>query len=128
VKGEIVRKILSIFVFILVFATNSWAASNVTLAWDPTPSGVVGVRIYQSAAAGTYQYGSSSAVATIAAGTTQATLSNVPDGTYYWVATAYDAAGNESGPSNEVSATFDTTAPAAPGTLRIEVVVKVTSP
>jgi hypothetical protein len=126
--GILMKRIALVVCIVLALAAPALATSNITLAWDPTPSGVVGVRIYQSAAAGTYQYGSSSAVATIAAGTTQATLSNVPDGTYYWVATAYDAAGNESGPSNEVSATFDTTAPAAPGTLRIEVVVKVTNP
>ena len=49
----------------------------------------------------------------------------IPDGTYYFAATAYDTEGNESGYSNEVSATLDTTAPGSPQGLRITIVVKV---
>lgn len=39
----------------------------------------------------------------------------LPDGTYYFVLTASDEAGNESGRSNEVSTIIDDTAPAPPG-------------
>lgn len=37
-----------------------------------------------------------------------------PDGKFYWVCTAYDLAGNESGYSNEATASFDTGPPAPP--------------
>ena len=36
---------------------------------------------------------------------------DVPDGTWFWVATYQDAAGNEGPMSNEVTATLDTTPP-----------------
>jgi len=42
----------------------------------------------------------------------------LPDGTYYFVITASDNAGNESGRSNEVSTIIDDTAPAPPGGLK----------
>lgn len=38
----------------------------------------------------------------------------LPDGTYYFVLTAFDTANNESGKSNEVSTVIDDTAPAPP--------------
>lgn len=38
----------------------------------------------------------------------------LPDGTYYFVLTAFDNANNESGKSNEVSTIIDDTAPAPP--------------
>lgn len=38
----------------------------------------------------------------------------LPDGTYYFVLTAFDNANNESGASNEVSTIIDDTAPAPP--------------
>jgi len=53
------------------------------------------------------------------------TLISVPDGTWYWIMTAYDTQGNESGKSNEVSATVDSTPPGAPTILEITAVVKV---
>jgi hypothetical protein len=37
-----------------------------------------------------------------------------PDGSYTWVVTAYDKAGNESGYSEDCSAEFDSGPPAAP--------------
>lgn len=42
----------------------------------------------------------------------------IPDGVYYFVMTASDTAGNESGRSNEVSTIIDDTAPAPPGGLQ----------
>ena len=43
--------------------------------------------------------------------------------TYFFVITAYDTAGNESGYSNEVSVFVDESAPAIPGGLKIFVIV-----
>lgn len=39
------------------------------------------------------------------------------DGTFYFVVTAFDVSGNESGRSNEVSVKYDNIAPGAPGNL-----------
>jgi hypothetical protein len=96
------------------------ATTNAIFTWDAlTSPDAVGVRIYQATTTGSYTYGAVNAkcMATVPALT--CTVPNIPDGKYFWVATAYDAAGNESGPSNEVTKTFDTTAPDAPKNLKI---------
>jgi hypothetical protein len=74
-------------------------AAQVTLTWDPeTDLNVAGYRIYYGTASRSYQYNSD-------AGTnTTFVVANLQAGTtYYFAATAYDAAGVESGYSNEVS-------------------------
>jgi len=52
--------------------------------------------------------------AVIPVGTETVILPNVPDGVLFFVLTAYDNHGNESGKSNEVSTDLDTEAPTAP--------------
>lgn len=106
------------------------AASNVTLQWDPlaTGSDATGVRVYQSATPGSYNR-TTGKVCDVARAATQCTVPNLADGTYYWVATAYDAAGNESGYSNEVRSVLDSSSPPAPSNLRaISVTVTVVVP
>lgn len=51
----------------------------------------------------------------------------VPDGTYYWYVTAVDDSGNESGPSNVVSKTIDSTAPAPPSGLVAKIIQLIAS-
>ena len=96
-----------------------WAAS-VTFEWDAnTESYLAGYRLYQSQISGQYTFGDGNQVTTIPTGIETVTIINISDGTYFWVLTAYDVDGNESGPSNEVTAIFSTIAPNIPINLRI---------
>src|ERR1700751_3673987 len=73
------------------------AVQSVSLAWD-AESGVAGYRLHYGTASGTYTQ-------TVDVGdTTTATVSRLaPGSTYYFAVTAYNAAGLESLPSNQVS-------------------------
>jgi len=83
----------------------------VGLEWDHnTEADLAGYRVYQSTVSGNYP----AEYTEVPAGTNSVTLSACPDGTMYWVLTAVDLAGNESGRSNEVSAVFNSDAPAPP--------------
>ena len=76
------------------------AATGVaTLAWDAGAVGATGFRVY---------YGTSSRSYTnkISVGLVPGYSVTLPPGTYYFVVTAYDASGNESVYSNEVSKTI----------------------
>jgi fibronectin type 3 domain-containing protein len=107
-------------------APASRAASNVTFTWDAAAaSDLAGYRLYQSATSGSYNK-TTGKVCDVLAPVTTCTISGLPDGVYYWVATAYDKSGNESAYSNEVTRAFDSTAPAAPGNLKITIAVTVT--
>src|SRR6478609_839317 len=85
----------------LTFLTqlSSFAAGNVTLAWDASlDANVTGYRIYYGV--GTGNYTNSAAVGNV----TTAQLANLRAGvTYYFAATAFDASGLESPFSNETS-------------------------
>lgn len=82
------------------------------LQWDHnTETDLAGYRVYQSGVSGVY----GTTFTAIPGGTNTATLSNCPaNGQLYWVVTAVDLAGNESGPSNEATALFDDGPPAPP--------------
>ncbi len=74
------------------------------LTWNPNnESDLVGYRLYQSTQSGVYTFGDGNQVATIPKGVDTIALTGLPSGTCFWVLTAYDNAGNESGPSQEVS-------------------------
>lgn len=103
--------------FMLLVGISAQAASNVSLAWDAGSADVTKYAVYQSTISGTYNK-TTGKVCETAANTRTCTISAIPDGTYYWVATAFDAAGNESGYSNEVRVVLDSTAPAPPPNLR----------
>ena len=62
---------------------------------------------------------------TILAGIETGQLAGVADGTYFWVLTAYDISGNESGPSNEVTASLDSTAPEPPKNFLLNLIQKI---
>jgi PKD repeat protein len=97
-----------LFVFLLLAAGRAFGG-GVTLAWDAVsdPS-VVGYRVYTGPSAGDY-------TSSIAVGnTTTYTESNLVEGaTYHFAATAYDAAGTQSGFSNDVGVTIPYSAPVA---------------
>jgi predicted phage tail protein len=85
---------------LLIKVSDSYAA-EVTLAWNPNPeSSVRGYKIYYGTSSRTYQQ--SIDVGNV----TTYRVQSLADGvTYYFAATAYDSARNESGYSNEVSHT-----------------------
>lgn len=133
-KDVIAVSIIGLVMFLVViglfgwlFAPPAWGAeSSVTFAWDAnTETDLVGYRIYQSNTSGVYVFGPDNCAADITKGTETATITGVGDGIWYWVVTAYDEAGNESGPSNELSASLDTVSPGSPVNVRITLVVKV---
>ena len=91
----------------LCVPSSLFAASSVTLVWDPsTSTNIAGYRIYYGPASRTYTN-------TLAVGNvTNATISNLITGaTYYFAATAYDTANLESDFSNEVGYTNVVLAP-----------------
>lgn len=120
-------KILGIIAGILFLLIGvCQAASNVTFEWDAnSETDLAGYRLYQSQISGAYTFGDGNQVATILTGTETITITNTDDGIYFWVLTAYDTDGNESGASNEVTANLDTLAPGAPATLVITIIIKV---
>src|SRR5213593_1289354 len=83
------------------------SAAQVTLAWDPnTETDLAGYKLYYGLSSGSYP--SSVDVCNL----TSYTLSGLLEGQiYYFAVTAYNLSLNESGFSNEVSTTIDTTPP-----------------
>jgi len=106
--------------------TDSWSVSfgtssvkNWKLVWDAnTEADLAGYNVYWATTSGGYSQINSKDVGNV----TECPLSslNLPDGTWYFVVTAYDTSGNESGFSNEVSHDLDMMSPDAPAGLRIE--------
>jgi hypothetical protein len=106
----------------LAAATPSFAGTSaVTLAWDPPEisTDVTGYTVHYGTASGTY-------TAQVDAKTALTfTVSELPDGTYYFAVTAYNQGGLHSEYSNEVSIVLDTKPPAYPRNLKA-VSVKIT--
>jgi hypothetical protein len=89
--------LLPILLFLL-FTSSNLMATDVSLAWDPSVSpGIAGYKIYFGNSSGTY-----GTPITIGNQTTY-TVTGLTSGTYYFAVTAFDAQGNESDFSNEVS-------------------------
>ncbi len=113
-QGRMTRLLAHFFTvtLIILISVAYAAASQVTLAWDAsTSTGVTGYRLHVGTAPGSY------AQSFDAGNTTSYTVTNLTAGvTYYFVATAYDSAGNTSGYSNEVSTTIPGGTAATPAT------------
>ncbi len=111
--------VLLTLVFLLLFPFSSFA---VTLSWNPSTDniGVTGYKIYMGVATGIYD--SNIDVGDV----TSYDLGDPTDVlTHYYVVTAYDAAGNESDYSNEVSYLYiDTTVPDAPTVLKVIIITQ----
>lgn len=102
---------LSLVAVAMVSFLWSCRVEAVNLEWDANTDDTVMYAIY---------YGNSSRVYTGSETTTLNTYTiDLPDGDWYFAVTALDAAGNESGHSNEVTTNIDTVPPMVPGTLRI---------
>jgi|WetSurSiteA1Bulk_404760.scaffolds.fasta_scaffold53714_3 hypothetical protein len=110
--------ILCLAMLMTLTAATCVQAADVKLAWDHsiTPT-VTGYKVYMGSATGVY-----GTPITIGYVTTY-TVPNVAPGKYFFAVTAFDAQGNESGYSNEVSTTINAK-PAAPVTLTITVIPK----
>lgn len=105
-----------------LFLSPSFAGtSTITFAWD-APDGAVKYKVYQSP---TTSFSTASKVVCETAELT-CTVTGVPDGLYYYAATALDSSNNESDYSASVSFNGDTAPPASPTGFRITVTVNVT--
>jgi hypothetical protein len=121
--------------FLFVFTGIAMADNEITIRWDKnTETDLAGYRLYQSDVSdgqivdgvsfvaeilpdsGLYDHG---IIPDLDPAHDAFTLTSVPDGTWYWILTAFDTSLNESGKSNEVSASVDSTAPGAPVILDI---------
>jgi hypothetical protein len=110
------RFILPILVgFFLLCGFSPVNGGEVVFEWDAnSESDLAGYRLYQSVTSGVYTYGEENAVGVITVGTEEYTLTMNIDGEFFWVLTAFDTAGNESGPSNEVTTKVNFKPPVPP--------------
>jgi hypothetical protein len=104
---------LAFFIVVAGMAPNAFAA-QATLAWNPnTESDLAGYRLHYGTTSGNYT------VHLDVHKVTSYTVTGLADGqAYYFAASAYDASGNESGYSNQVSFSAPTAngAPSTPAT------------
>jgi len=99
-------QIVAFFSVLSLTGGLAYAGNPIGLEWDHNAeSDLAGYYVYEATAPG--GYGITYALS-VPAGTNSVTFP-LPhaDGTFYWVLRAYDLTGNLSGPSNEVTATFD---------------------
>lgn len=118
------RKICAIiFMIVSLFIVVGAFATFYTFEWDAnTETDLAGYRLYQSVISGQYTFSennvcSNDCIDEIPVGV-EMTDYDVPPGNWFYVLTAFDWDGNESGPSNEVTASVplppDTTPPNNP--------------
>jgi hypothetical protein len=91
--------VLNGLLFILCGCVHALAA-DVSLSWEASTSTVTGYKVYVGTASGTY--GTPTTIGNL----TSYTVTGLSSGTYYFAVTAYDASGNESSYSNEVTKTI----------------------
>ncbi len=107
--GPICRAVFvaCVLTVLCALAPTSSSAAQVTLAWDPnTEPDLAGYKLYYGTSSRSYQLGGD------LGNRTSYTLAGLLEGQiYYFAATAYNSSLNESGFSNEVSTTIDTTPP-----------------
>jgi fibronectin type 3 domain-containing protein len=98
----------------VLFCSVVLKAASLELSWNPntTDADLASYNIYKASTSGAYTKGQPLAV--IVKGTVTYSLLNPTDGMYYFVVTAVDTSGNESGFSNEVSIKVDLTSPVKP--------------
>lgn len=119
-RGAVIAAIV-LGVLLVVASLASAATTTVNLAWDAnTEVDLAGYKLYQatqvSGVCGTFTV----VQPTILKPATTTSVTGLVDGAYCWKLTAYDTVNNESGFSNTVTFSSDTTPPAAPrATLRV---------
>ena len=112
------RKICIVLFFVLAIIGISGiahAASKVVLTWDANnwtiDPDLAGYKVYYGLAPGSYTKTIDIGLVN-PTGIPTYTVEPLADGTYFFVVTAYDTSGNESGFSNEVTKKIDSIAPA----------------
>ena len=128
------KKLLLIIMALLLIPALAIAADPVVKAWDANSEpDLAGYYIYRNLTGGTYQCGGESSpdwVATINCAPnegvpcTMHTDFNLEwEAQYFWICTAFDTAGQESLPSNEITWTTEpewtNNPPSAPGNFRL---------
>lgn len=119
------KKIISLLMFMLIISSIVYAKSgNITFGWDHNEEiDLAGYNLYKSQTPGTYIEPSADTIMADANQHVYQTevINGVP---LYFVLTAFDDAGNESGYSNEVEFIYiDTNAPVNPKNFKITVTV-----
>lgn len=113
------KKIILGILMLFLSASTAFAAGRAILSWDANmEADLAGYRIYQSKTAGMGYVKVADVPKLLGDSVPTFTITPLVDGTYFWVVTAYDISGNESGFSNEVTKTIDSTPPAPPSNLR----------
>ena len=108
---------------IIMFVTAPAMAADVSFLWNAnTEPDLAGYRLYHKTTAGVTA--GDELIVDIACGPNDLacalyTQTGVPDGPHFWILTAYDQSGNESGPSVEQERLIDKTPPAPPTWLEL---------
>lgn len=113
-----------IIIFAIMFITSvALAATNVTFQWNAnSESDLAGYKLYRSVNPAVTPFDAFVDVPLASLtdpSNPEFTWNGIPDGTWYFAATAYDTSGNESGYSNIITDTFDTSPPTPPSNLSI---------
>lgn len=117
------RKVLLGFLLGFFLNLGVVEAIEVGLKWSPnTESDLAGYNVYQSSDVG----GPYALVGSVGVSPDPSYIWLVPPNTeqsYYWVVSAFDNVGNESGYSKEVSVYVDNKSPSVPGGVQIIIIV-----
>ena len=101
---------------ILLLPVLCFAGTNVSFRWDANSEpDLAGYKLYRGMSSGGPYYH----VKDISPSLTEITDMDVPDGEWFWVLTAYDTEGLESGYSDEQTTILDSTPPDPPQNLTI---------
>lgn len=120
-------KKLAVFTLIMLAVLSTTAmfvqaqtikTATITLAWDAS-DGAAGYKIYRGTESRKYDK-----VFDVKNVLTYKDIISA-DGKYYYAATAYDNAGNESDFSDEVNTVVDLTAPLKPANLKISITINI---
>lgn len=117
--------VVCLVTFMLFGVTVSYAQENSAeidkggeygFEWEPNGEpDLAGYRLYRSNTSGGYTYGSGNEYASVGLVTESPRFIEDIEGTYYFVITAFDEGGHESGPSNEVVLSVEDLPPGSPG-------------
>jgi len=117
------KRLLLLILLLLLLAAPA-SAIDLKLAWNPNAEpDLAGYRIYRSTAIGGPYEQIGQASVTPEPGFTWP-VPPLTEATMYFVVTAYDTAGNESGYSNEASIYMDNVVPGAPQGLQITIIIQ----
>jgi fibronectin type 3 domain-containing protein len=121
---QILKSVFLSLASVLFFSVLSAQGATITFLWDAnTEPDLAGYKLYQGTKTGDY----AAATPVELGNVTTHKLEDIADGQHFFVVTAVDADGNESGFSNEVTVTIDTIGPGAPQNFKITIMSKSVS-